>query len=297
MRILVTGSAGRVGRAIAVRLMHEHEVVGLDRTPASTVDVTADLGDEAALARALAGCDAVVHAAALHAPHVGVLPDSEFQRVNIDATEALLEAAARAHVRRIVYTSSTAVFGSAATPAGRAGWVDEALAPAPETIYHSSKLAAEDLLRAAAAGGGPEVRVLRMSRCFPEAAPIMAAYRLHRGIDARDVAEAHARALVHSGRVHETWIVSGLTPFRREECAVLLRDAVSVLRLRAPELVSAFAARGWTLPRSIDRVYDASLAMRELGWQPRHGVASLLALYDSGSAEVLPPSARGAGDD
>jgi nucleoside-diphosphate-sugar epimerase len=297
MRVLVTGSAGRVGRAIAVRLMREHEVVGLDRSPASTVDVIADLGDAAALARALAGCEAVVHTAALHAPHVGVVPDSEFQRVNIDATEALLEASMRAGVRRIIYTSSTAVFGSAATPAGRAGWVDETLAPAPETIYHSSKLAAEEMLRAAAAGGGPEVRILRMSRCFPEPAPAMAVYRLHRGIDARDVAEAHARALLHSGVVHATWVVSALTPFRREECALLLRDAVSVLRLRAPELVSSFAARGWTLPRSIDRVYDASLAMRELGWQPRHGVASLLALYDSGIAEVLPPSARGAGDD
>lgn len=289
MRILITGSGGRIGRALYVRLAAAHEVAGLDRSPASTVQHLGEIGDAGLLARALDGVEAVIHVAALHAPHVGWASEAEFQRINVDGTASLVEAARRAGVRRIVYTSSTAVYGRAATPPGRAGWVDEGLAPEPETIYHRSKLEAEALLRAAALAGGPSLRILRMSRCFPEPAPVMAAFRLHRGIDARDVAAAHALALAHQGAEQQVFVVSGATPFRPDDAEGLWHDAPSVLALRAPALVAAFAARGWSLPRRIDRVYDPGSAARALGWRAQHGWTEVLAQHDRGSAEVLPP--------
>jgi hypothetical protein len=52
--------------------------------------------------------------------------------------------------------------------------------------------------------------------------------------------------------------------------------------------------RGWPLPARIDRVYDASLAREELGWTPRHGFRSVLALWDDESSEVMPPRMGGA---
>ena len=288
MKLLITGSGGRVGRALYVRLAREHVVEGLDRSPSSTVHHVGELSDAALLARALDGVDAVLHVAALHAPHVGWASEAEFQRVNVEGTAALVEAARRAGVRRIVYTSSTAVYGHAATPPGRAGWVDESLAPEPETIYHRSKLAAEALLREAALAGGPSLRILRMSRCFPEPAPVMAAFRLHRGVDARDVAAAHALALAHAGPPHATFVVSGATPFLRADAEALWHDAPAVLAARAPALVAAFGARGWPLPARIDRVYDAGAAASELGWRPAHGWDEVLAQHDRGSSEVLP---------
>lgn len=292
MKILLTGASGRVGRAIHVRLSPQHALAGLDRAPSSTVDLVGDVADAALLRRALDGVDAVVHTAALHAPHVGHVPDGEFRRINVDATRALLDAAAARGVRRIVYTSTTALYGDAATPDGRAGWVDEALPPQPRTIYHRTKLAAEELLREAALQGGPSVRILRMSRCFPEPAPVMAVYRLHRGIDARDVAEAHALALADGDDApHRTFVVSGATPFRREDAKALFDDAAGVIAARAPALAAAFAARGWPLPARIDRVYDPAAARRQLGWIPRHGFESLLSLLDQGLSEVLPPRA------
>lgn len=291
MRVVVTGSSGRVGRAIVARLRADgHAVVGLDRAPASTTDVVADLGDGGALRRALAGTQTVVHAAALHAPHVGVLPDAEFQRINVDGTRVLLDAASAAGVRRIVLTSTTALYGAAAEGIGAAAWIDEDTAPRPQTIYHHSKLAAETLLRDAALAGGPALRVLRMSRCFPEPAPAMAVLRLQRGVDARDVAAAHALALAHEGPAHATFVVSGATPFRREDAALLATDAAAAIRRRAPALAEAFAVRGWPLPASIDRVYDPARAIADLGWRPRHGFEAVLAAWDAGSPEVLPPS-------
>lgn len=281
MRIALTGSAGRIGRAIRARLTGGHTVVGLDRIEAPGVEVVADLCDAAALDRLCTGADAIVLVAALHAPQVGVLPDAEFERVNVLGTQRLLEAARRHRVPRLVFTSTTALYGCG-------GWIDEDTPPRPRTVYHRSKRAAEVLLEQAAAQGGPSVSILRMSRCFPEPAPLMAAYRLHRGVDARDVADAHALALVHAGARCATFVVSGATPFVPADMPALQRDAAPVLRRRAPALVAEFARRGWPLPATIDRVYDAARAGRELGWSPRHGVAALLAQADAGSAAVLP---------
>jgi UDP-glucose 4-epimerase len=288
MRVLVTGASGRIGRAICVRLMPEHDVLGFDRAPSSTADVLADLGDADAMAAAMRGVDAVVHAAALHAPHVGRVPDSEFERINVAATQTLLDAAIRARVRHIVYTSTTALYGSASAPPNAAGWVTEDLAPQPATVYHRTKLAAEALLVAAAAAGGLAVTIVRMSRCFPEPAPLMAAYRLHRGVDARDVADAHALALQRSGAAHRTFIVSGATPFEPADAPALLRDAPAVLRRRAPELCAAFERRGWPLPASIDRVCCAERAASELGWVARFGFDEVLRMLDERMPEVLP---------
>ncbi|HSX59510.1 MAG TPA: NAD(P)-dependent oxidoreductase [Tahibacter sp.] len=290
MRVLVTGSAGRIGRAIYARLLREHEVVGLDRTPASTVDLTGDLGDPFLLRRAVRGIDAVVHAAALHAPHVNISPDSEFDRINVHATTTLAQMAAEAGVRRFVFTSTTALYGAASRNATRAVWVDETVTPRPTTIYHRSKVNAEGAL-ARIAQQGVSVTSLRMSRCFPEPAPRMASYRLHRGVDARDVAEAHVLALRQAVPGMRTFIVSGQSPFLPEDLDELLRDAPAVLRRRAPALVEAFDARRWPLPRAIDRVYSPAAAGAGLGWRPRYGFDEVLRLYDADCPEVLPPVA------
>lgn len=288
MKVLVTGAAGRIGRAVYARLASEHEVTGLDRTPASTVDLTGDLGDPLLLRRAVRDVDAVIHTAALHAPHVGFNTDAEFERVNVHSTTLLAQIAANAGVRRFVFTSTTALYGAASRQATRAVWVDESLAPQPTTIYHRSKIAAEHAL-AGLAREGLCVTALRMSRCFPEPAPLMAAYRLHRGVDARDVGDAHALALRRDTPGLQRYIVSGAPPFEEDDVEELLRDAPAVLRRRAPALVADFAARGWPLPRSIDRVYAPFAAMQSLGWQPRYGYSEVLQMLDADSSEVLPP--------
>lgn len=89
-----------------------------------------------------------------------------------------------------------------------------------------------------------------------------------------------------------TWIVSGATPFVPEDAPLLATDAPRVVRERAPDLAAAFDARGLGLPPRIDRVYDPGRAARELGWRARFGWRDVLATFDAGVAEVLPPIAR-----
>ena len=90
---------------------------------------------------ALRAAEVVVHAAALHAPHVGVADDADFRSINVDSTQALLGDAERAGVGRFVYISSTSVYGHALVPTDRAVWVDEELLPRPRDIYDETKLA------------------------------------------------------------------------------------------------------------------------------------------------------------
>ncbi|AWV06138.1 NAD-dependent epimerase/dehydratase family protein [Marilutibacter maris] len=288
MKVLLTGSSGRIGRAIYAALIERHEVVGLDRYPFSTTRLVGDFTDGPLLRRALDGVDAVIHTAALHAPHVGVVDEAAFARVNVDGVGALVAAMGEAGVATLVYTSTTALYGDAVV-AGACAWIDEDTAPRPRTVYHRSKLEAERLLETAA---GPRlaVRVIRMSRCFPEPADRMAVYRLHRGIDARDVGDAHAAALGAAGPSFQRYIASGRTPFVPADAERLARDPRGLLAERCPDLVEAFRRRGWTLPATIDRVYDAGAAERALGWRSRHGFGDVLARHDARDLEVLPLS-------
>ena len=108
MRVVLTGSSGRIGRAIFSALSGHHAVIGIDRSPFSTTRILGDFADETLLRSALAGADAVIHTAGLHAPHVGVAPDDEFKRINVEGTRLIAKEAIAAGVERFVFTSTTA---------------------------------------------------------------------------------------------------------------------------------------------------------------------------------------------
>lgn len=290
MRVVLTGSSGRIGRAIFGALSPDHDVIGIDRNAFSTTRIIGDCTDPKVLKPALDGADAVIHAAGPHAPHVGVVPDAEFLRVNVDGTRTIAEIARASGARRFLYTSTTALYGHAVKP-GRCTWIDEGTTPQPRTIYHRTKLAAEALLEELASPEMP-VRVLRMSRCFPEPAPLMAAYRLHRGVDARDVATGHALALADDGGPFERFVLSSASPFTREDCDELARDAAGVIRARLPSLAAEFERRAWPLPQSIDRVYSSARAESTLGWNARFDWREVLAQADRHDLEVLPAASR-----
>jgi nucleoside-diphosphate-sugar epimerase len=278
-RVLVTGSSGQLGREVCAQLRAAgFEPFGVDVVPGPATDATVDVRDAGALRAAARGAAAVVHAASLHAPHVGARPRRDFVDVNVAGTLHALEAALAAGARRFVYTSTTSVYGEALVPVDRAVWVTEALPPRPRDVYDVTKLAAEGLCQDAARVEGLGAFVLRVCRFFPEPGPRRAAHRLYRGADVRDVAAAHVLALrapaPPAGRA-ELVNVAGAYRFEPGDAVELWRAAPSVIARRYPEAPALFARRGWPLPERIDRVYVSERAAAVLGYAPRYGLGAL----------------------
>lgn len=285
---MVTGSSGLLGSTIA-RLLAAHgwSVDGVDRVPGPFTTVVADITTRGLFQSALAGVDAVVHTASLHVPDLGRAPEQDFVRINVAATKELLEAARRSRVRRIVYTSTTSVYGRAMEAADRAVFVDEALQPVPRDIYDVTKLAAERLC-GEAASSNLRVTCLRVSRFFHEPPFIRLVHRLHRGVDVADAAEAHRLALMRRGRRFETFNISAQTPFTEPEAGLLAREADRVIARHFPDASALLSRLGWTLPTHIDRVYVIDKAVRELEYRPRQNFRELL---DDVAAGEMPNAA------
>lgn len=121
MKIFVTGGTGFIGGEVVRQLRHRgDEVACLVRSPekgAKLSDlgcelVAGDLGDQAALRKGMAGCDAVIHAAAMYEVGIPAKQRPAMWEANVAGTERVMEAALEAKVPRVVYVSTVGIFGN-----------------------------------------------------------------------------------------------------------------------------------------------------------------------------------------
>jgi nucleoside-diphosphate-sugar epimerase len=160
VRVLVTGTSGLLGGAVAREIAQRgHVVCTFQRRPSGLVgivdgveDLLGSVTDPAAVARAVEGVDAIVHLAA----KVSLAGDpGDFVRVNVDGTRTLLASARAAGVPRLVFVSSPSVAHAGASIMG-----DDARPADPGHArgdYARTKAEAELL---ALAADSPELRVV-----------------------------------------------------------------------------------------------------------------------------------------
>jgi dihydroflavonol-4-reductase len=127
-RVFVTGGSGVVGRPLVERLVARgDEVVALARSPEAESTVTSlgagavrgDLFDEDALAAAMQGCELAFNVAGINT--LCAEDPGPMLRTNVDGPRAVIRAAARAGVQRVLHTSSAATIGE---PPGQVGRED-----------------------------------------------------------------------------------------------------------------------------------------------------------------------------
>ncbi len=295
MRVLLTGSSGWLGRYLAPLLAKSgHDVTGLDVVPGAHTAVIGTVADRALVDRTMSeqGIEAVIHSGALHKPDIIRYPRQAFIDVNVTGTLNLIEAAVAAGNDRFLFTSTTSLMVRADVRAGAgeqgAWWMDEDFSPVePRNIYGITKLAAEQACRLVHREHGINVAILRTGRFFPEDddthdAPssenLKANELLNRRLTVEDAAAAHLAALEAAPQIGcDTFILSAPPPFVREEAGELARDARAVIARHHPDAADHYAAEGWVLPETIDRVYDPSRAERRFGWRAATDFGSVLA--------------------
>lgn len=298
-RVVVTGAAGFIGSTLVLRLLAEgRRVVGLDsfdpfypeaqkranlrealRAPGFRL-VTGDIRDAAALADAFAdGADAVVHLAAL----AGVRPSLErpavYADVNVHGTARVAEAASRANVTKLVFASSSSVYGEReGGPFRETDPVERPISP-----YAATKRAGELLLHAFHHTCGLDVTCARIFTAYgPRQRPDLAirnfAERMLRGdsipvfgdgtsvrdftyVD--DLVEGLVRALDRVGGFSILNFGAGRTVSVLDVVAALERalGCKAVIEWRPRQ--AGDVSRTWS---------DPSAAREKLGWEPRIGL-------------------------
>lgn len=272
MRVYVTGAGGFVGGHVA-RVLRERG--------ADVRDERIDLLDAPRLERALEGCDALVHVAALYSYRAST---GSLARVNIEGTRSVLAAAARAGVSRIVHTSTA---GTCGPVRGRPA-TEEDGPPAWElrVPYKLTKLEAERVALAAGAivvnpttpvGAGDRRPTPTGAMVRGVARGRIRGYIATTGlniVDVRDVALGHALAL-ERGTPGERYLLGGrdlwLEDLFTQIAAIAGRPRP---RIRVPYTVARAAALLGLVNRHEVRLarlpmfFSSAKAERELGYAP-----------------------------
>ena len=170
MRFLITGGAGFLGTALANCLVQKgHTVRVLDDLSAGEAANLApevhftrgDIEDKPKVWRLLNKVDCVYHLAARVSVPESMLYPREYNKANVSGTVAIMEALRDAGVKRVVFTSSGAIYGDQ-----NLDHVQEDILPVPISPYAVSKLAAEGYVRTIGGSWGIETVSLRIFNAY-----------------------------------------------------------------------------------------------------------------------------------
>ena len=166
-RVIVTGGAGFIGRAVVERLGDRgDEIAALVRDPdrarhlvrSGVTLIKSDLGDHGTLRAAMAGASAVIHGAGSYKVGIARSERPAMWKANVEVTERVLDAAIAAGVPRIAYISTVNVFGNT-----HGAVVDETYRRNLEdgflSWYDETKFRAHEAAEARIAAGAPIVIV------------------------------------------------------------------------------------------------------------------------------------------
>lgn len=296
---LVTGASGFIGSRLVAQLIasghHVRRALRYERNPVPGAQdtVVGEIAEGTDWRKALDGVDAVVHLAArVHVMHERELdPLSACRKVNVRATRALAEAAAKSGVRRFLFLSSAGIYGLSESDVA----LDEGVSPAPHTPYARSKLEAEEMLNALSKeermevtilrppivyGAGDPGNMLRLVRLVARGLPLpFATVRNRRSmVFVGNLVSAIAAAALHPAAAGRTYVVRDSTDLSTAElvraigaCFEPPRGRLFAVPTRWLRLAGRAIGRPETMASLLGSLrLDDRAIRRDLGWHPPH---------------------------
>jgi nucleoside-diphosphate-sugar epimerase len=309
VRDLVTGATGFTGGHLARGLAARgHAVRALVRDPSRARDletagiqlVAGDIRNRADLDEAAAGIDTVYHIAAVY--RQAGIPKETYRAVNATAVGEVVEAAARAGVKRVVHCSTVGVHGEIERPPA-----SEDAPLEPGDVYQATKLEGEAIARSAGRRAGVEVTIVRPTGIYgPGDRRLLKLFRgvargrfafLGRGdiyyhltyID--DLVEGFRLCGEEAAAANRTYILAGPEVTTLKELTGLIAQAAHVAPPRWhlpvwPFWIAGAICEAVCVPFGIEppiyrrrvdfftksRAFDIGRARREIGYDPRVGL-------------------------
>ncbi|HEX4884833.1 MAG TPA: NAD(P)-dependent oxidoreductase [Casimicrobiaceae bacterium] len=280
-KVLCTGGSGRLGRYVTDDLRERCDLTVLDVKPphaAGVRHVDASILDYAALKRAFAGQEAVVHLAAI--PNPRTAPADVTFHTNVQGTWNVLQAAEDAGVRRVVVASSDAALGLHYNPPGYGPQylpIDEDHPLRPIEFYSLSKEVTEAMCRSYANRGKLEVLAIRPTHIvFPPEHPELRArgadvqnYHLWTYVAPEDVAQGFRRALDVAKAPFQAFFISAADGLNTRPTLDMLRERYGALPpIRNPDYFRR---------APLASILDITRAREVLGFEPTIGWQAMAA--------------------
>jgi len=269
--VLLTGGNGLVGRTLAPMLRDKYDLTHFEMAdPADGLPfIEGDLRDSQAVANACKGIDAILHIAALHGRAWNEAGDDVGFEVNVTGTKNILEGAAPAGVKRVVFTSSIWATGHGVDVPYLP--IDENLPREPFEPYGLTKILGEQMCRYATSKHGISTIVLRPGGIAPADAyaPNLMNY-LAGSVDVRDIAQAHALALeAPADMQHEVFVITADSPLCNVDPDEFRADPVGALDKVVPGAAKPASQGELQLSPDLEW-YTVEKAKTTLGYEPKY---------------------------
>ena len=289
MKLLLTGAAGNLGRAILRTASADDQIIALDlKQPADAVGSPGNVqwhegtyANQTLLGKLLPGCDVIMHTAAAHPGNTPLDQRDTYIDLNVKALDMIYRQMLDAGVKRMVYSSSAeVVIGATWRTSGATVISEDMQTYAMDSIYNMTKAMGEIVGRYWHQKEGVQVALMRYMAFAGEPNPKAATELIVRELCPDDVARANWAAARCKTLGVETFHVAPDCPLDVHDVVAGLSDPHAVIEKHFPGAVELLGKNKFGIRKNLFPVLESSRTKQLLGWSPQYNFQTFLNQLD-----------------
>lgn len=289
MKVLLTGAAGNLGRAIIRTAQQGDEIVAVDlNQPDEPISSVADVhwhdgsyANRDLLAELLTGCDVVMHTAAAHPGNTKADQRDAYVDLNVKALDVMYRLMVDRKVPRMVYSSSAeVVIGASWSTNGAAVIGEDTHSYAFDSVYNMTKAMGETAGRYWSQTSGLQVAMMRYMAFAGAVRPKAGTELIAREMCPDDVARANWLAARCENMTADVFNIGPDCPLSSRDVVTGLSDPEAAIEKHYPGAVERLKAAKYGIRRNLFPVLRTDKARQILGWHPQYTFAAFLDTLD-----------------